>query len=69
MTNQIYLTAGVKHVYEVVGSKNATTHSFMVMPTCNAEGDLLDTLYLLTPEPGGFILKLFLLFYSYFAFR
>lgn len=32
----------------------------MIMPAVNAEGEILDILYLLTPEPGGKISKLFM---------
>lgn len=44
---------GVKQVFVSIGSKNATTHSMMIMPFVDADGGLCRRLYLLCQESSG----------------
>jgi hypothetical protein len=44
---------GAKRVMVAVGSKNATTHSYMVMPWIDAAGGVSDILYLKSQEAKG----------------
>jgi len=44
---------GVKAVPSVVQNKNATTHSYTVQPSINADGELLEPTLLVLAEPHG----------------
>jgi len=44
---------GVRSVPRVVQSVNATTHSYTIQPTINAEGEFLKPLVVVLQEPAG----------------
>src|SRR4051812_7315028 len=46
-------TKGVKHVEAVVQSIDATTHSYTIMPTISAAGELKSPLFICLQERGG----------------
>jgi len=46
-------TQGVKTVENIVQSQSATTHSYTIMPTISANGQLHSPLYLVLKEASG----------------
>lgn len=47
------LITGTRQVLVGVGSKSATTHSYMIMPYLDMGGGVGKLLYLKSSEPGG----------------
>lgn len=52
-SHRTHAIRGDAQVKAVVGSINATTHSYCVMPLISMAGDVLEPLYLLSQEAGG----------------
>ena len=46
-------TQGIKTVEAIVQSQSAITHSYTIMPTISASGQLLSPLYLVLKEASG----------------
>jgi hypothetical protein len=44
---------GTDKIRAAVGSVNATSHSYMIMPVISMDGEILRPMYLLLSEPGG----------------
>lgn len=62
-------SAGVKTVEAMAQSVNSTTHSYTIMPTVTAGGQLLSPLYIVLKEPTGtFLFLSFPLSYSFYFF-